>query len=312
MPLYELRDGSLSAYRRLRPGPDLYEQEIEDLVWDDLEAFTGTPLFPVARQARIAGSGVPDIVALDEDGSVVIIEIKRDVDRRQLAQVLEYAGWARLASLDDIARLYARDTDHQGDQAFFRDWQDFTETTTPKMIQSTPRLYLVARDFEERTRSALDFLQENGLPITVVPVAMYEDQSGRRIVDIDTEHEPEPKVGHTSAATRQVTQLTITGKRITTTDLLDAGLLLPDERVTFGRPRLGEWHDATITADGTFLMSDGVEQQTPSGAACHAADVPAYDGWKAWRVPRLDGARLDELRQQLVQAALSASQELRG
>jgi hypothetical protein len=65
MPIFELRDGELSAFRRLRPGPELYEQEIEALVWDDLEAFTGEPLFPVARQAHIAGGGVPDIVALD-------------------------------------------------------------------------------------------------------------------------------------------------------------------------------------------------------------------------------------------------------
>jgi len=53
MPLFELRDGHLRALRRLHPGPDLYEAEIEQLVWDDLEAFLGEPLFPVARQARL-------------------------------------------------------------------------------------------------------------------------------------------------------------------------------------------------------------------------------------------------------------------
>ena len=52
----------------VRPGPDLYEKEIEQLAWDDLEAFTGESLFPVARQARITGGGIPDILALDEVG----------------------------------------------------------------------------------------------------------------------------------------------------------------------------------------------------------------------------------------------------
>ena len=85
MPVYELESGELKPFARLRPGPDLYEQEIEDLLWSDLEAFTGESLFPVARQPRIPGGGVPDIVALDESGRVVVIEVKRDIDRAQLA-----------------------------------------------------------------------------------------------------------------------------------------------------------------------------------------------------------------------------------
>ncbi|MGI8939586.1 MAG: hypothetical protein ACR2JF_15505 [Iamia sp.] len=108
MPLYELTEGNLRPFSRLRPGPELYEQEIEGLVWDDLEAFTGESLFPVARQARIASGGIPDILALDESGRVVVIEVKRDIDRGQLAQCLEYAGPARLTNLDEISSLYAR------------------------------------------------------------------------------------------------------------------------------------------------------------------------------------------------------------
>ena len=70
----------------MTPGPDPYEREIEALAWSNLEAFTGEALFPVARQARISGGGIPDILALDESGRVVVIEVKRDMDRSQLAQ----------------------------------------------------------------------------------------------------------------------------------------------------------------------------------------------------------------------------------
>ncbi len=102
MALFELTDSGLTPFALLRPGPALYEQEIESLVWADLEAFTGESLFPVARQPRIAGGGIPDILALDESGWVVVIE-EPDIDRSQLAQCLEYAGWARLTNLDEIA-----------------------------------------------------------------------------------------------------------------------------------------------------------------------------------------------------------------
>jgi RecB family endonuclease NucS len=95
MPLYEIGADELIPFRRLRASADLYEREIETLMWGNLEAFAGEDLFPIARQPTIRGGGRPDIVALDESGRVVLVEIKRDVDRAQLAQCLEYAGWAR-------------------------------------------------------------------------------------------------------------------------------------------------------------------------------------------------------------------------
>ena len=297
MPVYELDAGQLKPFARLRPGPDLYEQEIEDLLWSDLEAFTGESLFPVARQPRIPGGGVPDIVALDESGRVVVIEVKRDIDRSQLAQCLEYAGWARLTNLDEVAALYNRGGDHQGTDAFFRDWQDFTETSTPKTINPQPRLFLVARDFEGRTKSALDFLRESGVPVTVVPVTLYEDADGRRIVDIDAEHEP---VLTSGAATTVITRQPVTagGRRITVQDLLEAGLVHAGEPVEFVRPRLGQHFEATIQEDGTFVLADGTIHQSPSLAAMRAADLVSYDGWLAWRIPRLGGLKLNELRMQ--------------
>lgn len=302
MPIYELRDGALTPFARLRPGPELYEQEIEELVWEDLEAFSGESLFPVARQPRIAGGGVPDILALDESGRVVVIEVKRDIDRGQLAQCLEYAGWARLTNLDEVASLYDRGSaEHRGVESFFRDWQDFTETTTPVTINAQPRLYLIARDFEGRTRSALDFLRENGLPVTVVPVTVYQDTTGRRIVDIEADHDP--VVVTPTAANRSPQAVTANGRRVTVSDLIDAGLLDAEEKVEFIRPRLNERYEASIAADGSFRLADGSIHQSPSLAAMRAADLVSYDGWHAWRVVRLGGTKLHELREKYVEDA---------
>ena len=89
MPLFEIDDEQLVPFRRVQAGPELYESEIEDLMWADLEAFMGEALFPVRRQATIGDGLKPDIIALDRDGHVVVIEIKRDIERKQLAQCLE-------------------------------------------------------------------------------------------------------------------------------------------------------------------------------------------------------------------------------
>lgn len=306
MPLFEITDNGLAPFRRLQPGPDLYEQEIEALAWGNLEAFTGESLFPVARQPRLAGGGIPDILALDKDGRVVVIEVKRDVDRGQLAQCLEYAGWARLTNLDELAGLYNRSPSHHGPTAFFADWQDFTETDAPERIVPSPRLFLIARDFQGRTRSALDFLRENSLPVTILPVTLYVDPAGRRVVDVEADHEPELALAASGDGPRIYA---VDGRRVTVADLIEAGLIESDEDVEFVRPRLGEHYRATILGDGTFRLYDGSVHQSPSLAAMRAADLAAYDGWHAWRLPRIGGTKLHELRQQYIATSATDATE---
>jgi hypothetical protein len=179
MALFEVTGGEARPIAAVAAGADLYEKEIESLLWSNLEALLGESLFPVARQPKLDLGGVPDIVALDESGRVVVVEVKRDVDRGQLAQCLEYAGWARTTNLDELASIY-----HGGVTKFFEDWQDFTQSSTPAVVNPAPRLVLVAGDLHGRTRSAVDFLVENGLPVQVVTVSVYEDDAARRYLDV--------------------------------------------------------------------------------------------------------------------------------
>lgn len=133
----------------------------------------------------------------------------------------------------------------------------------------------------------------------VIPASIYVDPQGRRIVDIGSDHEPLPATQSTSAA-KTVVAITVGGKRVTVLDLIEAGLVHADEVVEFIRPRLGEHYTAIIRGDGTFESADGSVHQSPSLAAITAANVVSYDGWHAWRVPRLGGTYLYELRVQYV------------
>ena len=49
MPLFEISSGELVPFRRLKGGAELYEKEIEALVWADMEECTGETLFPIRR-----------------------------------------------------------------------------------------------------------------------------------------------------------------------------------------------------------------------------------------------------------------------
>nr|MDQ3318329.1 hypothetical protein [Actinomycetota bacterium] len=269
MPLFEFEDeNQVVPFRQRRGGADLYEREIEDMLWQNFEELTGESVFPIAKQADVAG-GRADIIALDHNARVVVVEIKRDVDRGQLAQCLEYAGWARTTNLDELAGMY-----HRGVPAFFSDWQDFMESTTPVRIRRSPRLVLVARDFHGRTGSAFEFLIEHGLPVKLIRVSLYEDQQGRKFVDVEGEHEPEfPTEGPEEGGTEALDPTKIDGRRVRISDLLEAGLVQPEQALAWERPRLGQSYHATVTGAGTIRLEDGREFSSPSRAAMEAAQI---------------------------------------
>jgi Restriction Enzyme Adenine Methylase Associated len=290
VPLFEIMSSSeLIGFRALRGGEELYESEIEELMWANPDELTGESLFPVARQPRLPEGGRPDIVFLDGQGRVAVVEIKRDMSRGQLAQCLEYAGWARAADLGEIAAMY-----HGGHDAFFSAWQEFTEAEAPMPIQQPPRLILVARDFHGRTGSALEFLLEHKLPVLLTRVALYEDAAGRRFLDVEGSHEPDlVRPGGDS-----VDDVTRTGgRRLRVSDLLDEGILSAGDRLIWRRPRVGEEYGATITDVGHIRLDDGRTFSSPSRAATEAARIPSYDGWYAWRTA--DGETLHALRERL-------------
>ncbi len=295
MPLFEVTEDELIQLRRVQAGPELYEAEIEALLWSNLDSFVGVPLFPVARQPKIGAGLRPDIVAIDGDGHVHVIEVKRDIDRGQLAQSLEYAGWARNTNLDELAGMF-----HGGTEAFFAAWAEFTGTAAPRLVQLPPQLVLVAGAFDDRTDGALSFLMENGLPVTVLPVTIYRDQDGRRFVDVGADHElelPEPVAGRGGGS--NPARFKFDGRRLTVGDLLNAGLLEAGAALSWTRPKIGRTYSAKVLETGQIQLDDGGRvYASPSRAAKEAAGVVAYDGWQAWCTS--DGKLLAELREQLL------------
>jgi len=281
----------LLPFKRLSGSGVLYEQELQHLIWENPEEFTGEPLFRVAQTPTVAGGGKPDIVALDQDGRVVVIEIKRAVERRQLAQCLEYAGWAKATNLDELAGMY-----HGGPQQFFDDWQEFTDSAHLQLVNPYPRLALFARDFDKRTSAALSFLEDHGVPLTRIPVTIYEDQGGRRLIDVETGVEPNLPTADSEA---EIDHTKIDGRRVRMSDLVEADLVPPGTSLVWNRPQLGHEYTATVTPAGAIKLSDGRAFSTPSKAGMEAAGIAALDGWLAWRVGAADGKSLDDLRRAL-------------
>lgn len=301
MPFFELDQADLVPFRRQAIDAGVYEIEIQNLLWNNLEELTGDNLFRVAKEVTLPQGGRPDVLALDKDGRVVVIEVKRDIDRHQLAQALEYAGWARTTNLDALAGMY-----HGGPTSFWEDWMEFTGSATPVVVRRDPRLVLVARSFDGRTSQAMDFLLDNGLPVQILKVSFYVDSSNRRFLNVEWETEPEearpPVMTTPGDETGDVEMLgvgAVTDFREVTLPEVAATLTTPLTLV-WNRPRKGQRFEATLLPGGRIRLSDGREFRTPSGAAMAAADVVSYDGWYAWRIGE-EGPTLNDLRHHLAE-----------
>lgn len=298
MALFRIEKESpgLVPFAQYTAGDGLYEREVEDLLWDNLEEMLGRTLFRVARQAHLPHGGIPDILALDETGRIVVIEVKRDVDRQLLSQALEYAGWARESNLQEVATLYMN-----GAQQFWADWQEFTGSEQPVPISPSPHIVLAAASFHRRTDAAIAFLRDSGLPLVVLSVGMYQDADGQKFLDVDRRGDLGPPTA-TSAGNAE-TGDGGSAKRsfpATLADLLNAGLLREGETLAWHRPQSGQTFAVSVERDGRLRLPDGRHASSLSAAATMSVGHGSYPGWECWRAE--SGELLFDLRSQLIQA----------
>ncbi|MEU0872973.1 CBS domain-containing protein [Nocardia brasiliensis] len=102
----------------------------------------------------------------------------------------------------------------------------------------------------------------------------------------------------------------IGGRRVTVSDLLNAGLIQSGTRLRFKRTRIGVTHEATVVDKGRIrLDSTGEEFRSPSRAAMVAAGMRAVDGWHAWFVVDQD-RMLDAVRQELLDRVIADAASL--
>jgi len=192
------------------------------------------------------------------------------------------------------------------------EWQEFTATPTPVLVQRDPRLYLIARTIHQRTNQALEFLLQNGLPVQVLKIAFYLDEGGRRFLDVEWDSEPESSGPVPGSATTVLVlddpEAVAEPRDFREVTLSEVAAVVPTPAtLVWLRPRKNIRYEATLLDNGVIRLPSGVEHRSPSGAAMAVADVVSYDGWYAWRVGD-HGPTLNELRMEVAAGASPSAQ----
>ena len=142
------------------------EKRLEDVLHADLSVLD-SGLMIIGRQVSTIHGKFVDLLAIDADGDLVVIELKRDrTPREVVAQALDYGSWVRTLGADDITGLYT--AQHSGAQLTTAFSAKFG-IELPEILNTTHRLVVVASSLDPETERIIDYLTTSyGVPINAV------------------------------------------------------------------------------------------------------------------------------------------------
>jgi hypothetical protein len=265
---------------------DKTESDIEEWIIET-PAILGEDLLVVASQYAQFDRTTerPDVLALDPDGKLVVVELKRDrADATTDLQAIKYASYCSTISAEELQQDY---------RAFWNDRRSDDDQLTPEevgerfveflgeevatteegyadfVLDDRPRILLAAGSFGPEITTPVVWLErEYGMDITCVELEVYQRDdevfvSSRRVLPIP---EAEEYMAKRRQKERQQSRSSRAGRAITV--LLEAGLVEEGDVVLFNAENLPDDSDREYDPDDDFWrgritgktgMSDNVE-----------------------------------------------------
>jgi hypothetical protein len=157
------------------------EQRIESWIENDISIISDDILI-IGRQVKTAYGGIIDLLGINQDGDLVVIELKRDKTPRDItAQVLDYASWVQDLSGEDIiaiANEYFIKYQANFQEAFKRKY----ENPLPEEINGSHKLYIVGSEIDSHSERIVKYLNNTlGADINALTFSYYENKDGEYI-----------------------------------------------------------------------------------------------------------------------------------
>ena len=130
----------------------------------------------IGRQEATGFGGRIDLLALAPDGSLVLIELKRErTPREVVAQALDYAGWVERLRAEDIARIYER---FASETSLTKDFKaNFGTDLDEADLNQNHQIVIVASSLDDSTERIVAYLREREIPINVLCFQIFSNGS---------------------------------------------------------------------------------------------------------------------------------------
>ena len=119
------------------------EARIENWIRDDV-GLINDDLLIIGQQVPTAYGGSIDLLAIDQVGNLVVLELKRDkTPRDTVAQVLDYASWVEKLGYDEIKNIANSFLTKTLEEEF----RIRFHTDLPDVLNERHRMYVIASSF---------------------------------------------------------------------------------------------------------------------------------------------------------------------
>lgn len=176
--LWQIADETLNPIDS--SGLDL-ESRLEEWLYKDI-GLVNDDLLVIGKQVATAHTGSIDLLAMDADGNLVILELKRDKTPRDVvAQTLDYASWVKTLRYDDVEQIAAKFLG--GDDALEQAFMKKFGTDPPEVVNKKHRMYIVASALDPSTERILEYLSATyGVDINFASFNYFKTDDGVEIV----------------------------------------------------------------------------------------------------------------------------------
>jgi hypothetical protein len=153
------------------------EERLESIIAHDVEILGLGSLVLLGRQVITDHGSRIDLLALDEEGTVYVIELKRSrTPREVVAQALDYGSWVRRLSAERLAHIFETGPFARG-RTLNAAFAEHFDAPLPEIINESQRLVIVASELDPSTQRIVEYLLEDyGVPVNVVFFHYFRDR----------------------------------------------------------------------------------------------------------------------------------------
>lgn len=148
------------------------EQMLEDMIVKDPRILSNEWML-IGQQEYTAFGGRIDLLAIAPDGSLVLIELKRDKTPREIvAQALDYASWVQELTAERIVQIFERFSKGASLQEAFQ--QRFGSALDEESLNLTHQIIIVAAELDPSTERIIGYLNERDIAINVLFFQVFQ------------------------------------------------------------------------------------------------------------------------------------------
>lgn len=147
------------------------ESRLEEWVRLD-PTLLGMDLLIIGQQVMTQSKGFIDLLALDQEGNLVVLELKRDKTPREVvAQILDYGSFVRKLTFEDLDELAHRYCQKSLADAYAQQFGG----SMPDQINQSHQLIILASSLDESSERIVGYLaEEYDVPLNAIFFTFFE------------------------------------------------------------------------------------------------------------------------------------------